>query len=93
MITNKKNNLKIFKYIRNIRNIMRGRQNWSEECENKLNQQINTELEASYAYMQMASYFMRQNVGVDKLVKYFSNASMEEREHAEKFIKYQNIRI
>jgi len=71
---------------------MRGRQNWSEECENKLNEQINTELDASYAYMQIASYFMRQNVGVDKLVKYFSNASMEEREHAEKFIKYQNMR-
>merc|ERR1711994_332589 len=54
------------------------RQNYKEDCEALANKQINLELHASYVYMSMAYYFKKN--------------SDEEREHGEKFIKYQNKR-
>ena len=66
--------------------------NWSVECENALNEQIALEYWASYQYHLMWSYFVRSEVGLAKVAKYFKEASDEERGHAHKFMEYQNLR-
>jgi ferritin heavy chain len=71
---------------------LRCRQNWSQECEKALNQHINKEYQASYQYHCLSTYFDRDDIGYPQLVKYFNNASLEEREHADKLMKYQNMR-
>nr|XP_012135100.1 PREDICTED: ferritin-1 heavy chain-like [Megachile rotundata] len=68
------------------------RQNFHEDCELALNKQINMELYASYVYLSMAYYFNRSDVALPGLYKYFKKASDEEREHAMKFMAYQNKR-
>jgi len=68
------------------------RQNFHEECEGYINKQINMELYASYVYMSMAAYFDRDDVALEGHHKFFKKQSDEEREHAEKLIKYQNKR-
>jgi len=68
------------------------RQNFHEECEANINKQINMELYASYVYMSMAYYFDREDIALPGFHKFFKKASDEEREHAEKFMAYQNIR-
>ena len=71
---------------------MRCRQNWSETCENELNKQIMREYSASLAYHYIANYFNRDSVGLKKLVDYYNKASLEEREHADALMEYQNLR-
>lgn len=71
---------------------MRCRQNWSEACELALNEQIKIEYLASYHYHILASYFYRDDVGLQVLGDYFNKASLEEREHADKLMRYQNKR-
>lgn len=39
----------------------------------------------------LSNYFNRDDVGLKKLVEYFNKASLEEREHADKLINYQNM--
>lgn len=68
------------------------RQNYHSESEAGINRQINMELYASYTYQSMAMYFDRDDVALPGFAKYFSKSSEEEREHAEKFMKYQNKR-
>lgn len=68
------------------------RQNWHEECEAHINRQINMELYASYVYMSMAYYFDRDDIALHGIHNFFKKSSDEEREHAEKFMKYQNMR-
>lgn len=68
------------------------KQNYSAESEAAVNRQINVELKASHAYLSMASYFGRDSVALFGLQKFFQKSSDEEREHAEKLIKYQNMR-
>jgi len=68
------------------------RQNYHSECEAGINRQINMELYASYTYQSMAFYFDRDDVALPGFSKFFSKSSEEEREHAEKFMKYQNKR-
>jgi len=68
------------------------RQNYHEDCEALINKQINMELYASYVYMSMSFYFDREDVFLPGISKYFKKASDEEREHAMKFMKYQNQR-
>jgi ferritin heavy chain len=68
------------------------RQNYHEECEALVNKQINMELYASYVYMSMGSYFDRDDVAFPGLAGFFKKQSDEEREHAQKFMKYQNKR-
>jgi len=68
------------------------RQNYHEECEGYVNKQINMELYASYVYMSMAAYFDRDDVAFPGIHKFFKKSSEEEREHAGKFIRYQNKR-
>merc|ERR1712149_45557 len=68
------------------------RQNYKEDCEALVNKQINMELYASYVYMSMAYYFDRDDVAYSGFSAFFKKNSDEERDHAEKFIKYQNRR-
>ncbi|KAG2690965.1 hypothetical protein I3760_09G215000 [Carya illinoinensis] len=68
------------------------RQRYSEECEAAINEQINVEYNVSYVYHALFAYFDRDNIALKGLAKFFEESSEEEREHAEKLIKYQNIR-
>jgi len=68
------------------------RQNFHQESEAGINRQINMELYASYSYQSMALYFDRDDVALPGFSKFFSHQSEEEREHAEKLMKYQNKR-
>lgn len=68
------------------------RQRYVDECEGSINEQINVEYNASYVYHAMYAYFDRDNVALRGLAKFFKESSEEEREHAEKLMKYQNIR-
>ncbi|XP_053397081.1 soma ferritin-like [Mercenaria mercenaria] len=70
----------------------RPRQNYHQDCEAGINKQINMELHASYAYQSMAFYFDRDDVALPGFSKFFSHSSSEEREHAQKLMKYQNKR-
>lgn len=68
------------------------RQNYHAECEAGVNKQINMELYASYVYQCMAYYFERDDIALPGFHKFFKKSSDEEREHAEKFMKFQNQR-
>jgi len=68
------------------------RQNYHEECEAGVNKQINMELYASYVYLSMSSHFNRDDVALYGAAEYFKKASDEEREHADRLIKFQNER-
>uniref|UniRef100_A0A1W7R9I9 Ferritin n=1 Tax=Hadrurus spadix TaxID=141984 RepID=A0A1W7R9I9_9SCOR len=68
------------------------RQNFAKECEDGINKQINIELYASYVYLSMAYYFERDDVALPGCYKFFKKSSDEEREHAQKFMRYQNKR-
>lgn len=68
------------------------RQNYHEECEAGVNRQINLEMYASYVYQSMYFYFDRDDVALKGFAKFFKKSSDEEREHAEKLMKFQNQR-
>ncbi|GAQ85854.1 Ferritin [Klebsormidium nitens] len=68
------------------------RQRFSQAAEAGINEQINVEYNNSYIYHALAAYFDRDNVALPGLAKFFRQSALEEREHAEMFIKYQNIR-
>jgi len=68
------------------------RQNYNEECEAGVNKQINMELYASYVYMSMSTHYDREDVALKGAAEYFMKASDEEREHAQKLVKFQNQR-
>ncbi|WP_440994814.1 ferritin family protein, partial [Cysteiniphilum litorale] len=65
------------------------RQNYHENSEASINKQINMELYASYVYMSLSAYYQREDVALPGLAKFFGKCSDEEREHGQKFIKYQ----
>ncbi|KAL8531204.1 hypothetical protein ACS0TY_008003 [Phlomoides rotata] len=65
---------------------------YSDSCEDAINDQINVEYSVSYVYHAMYAYFDRDNVALKGLAKFFKEASVEERQHAEKFMEYQNKR-
>ncbi|XP_072321139.1 ferritin, heavy subunit [Eucyclogobius newberryi] len=68
------------------------RQNYHQDCEAAVNRQINLELYASYVYLSMSYYFDRDDLALPNFAKFFLNQSHEEREHAEKLMKFQNQR-
>ncbi|OIT04489.1 PREDICTED: ferritin-2, chloroplastic [Nicotiana attenuata] len=68
------------------------RQKYSDQCEAALNEQINVEYNVSYVYHAMYAYFDRDNVALRGLARFFKESSEEERDHAEKFMEYQNKR-
>jgi len=71
---------------------IRFRQNFGEQSEHLLNQQVQMELTASHAYLAMAAYFDRADVALPGFKKWADKQSEEEREHAEKLIQYINLR-
>jgi len=68
------------------------RQNYHSESEAGVNRQINMELYASYCYQSMSFYFDRDDVALPGFACFFRKSSEEEREHAEKLMKFQNQR-
>ncbi|XP_078180607.1 ferritin-1, chloroplastic-like [Carex rostrata] len=68
------------------------RHKYLDECEAAINEQINVEYNVSYVYHAMFAYFDRDNVALKGFAKFFKDSSDEEREHAEKLMKYQNTR-
>jgi len=68
------------------------RQNFHQDSEAGINKQINMELYASYVYQSMAFYFDRDDTAMKGFSNFFKKSSDEEREHAEKLMKYQNQR-
>jgi len=71
---------------------IRFRQNFGETSEHLLNMQVQMELSASHAYLAMSAYFERADVTLPGFKEWAEKQSEEEREHAEKFIKYLNLR-
>eukprot|EP00891_Asterochloris_glomerata_P003444 jgi/Astpho2/3444/Aster-07044 len=65
---------------------------YHRESELAVNQQINIELNMSYAYQQVSSFFNRDNIALPGMVNYFRAASLEERDHAEMLMDFQNRR-
>jgi len=68
------------------------RQNFSKKSEDDLNAHIVKELWASMNYLAMQAYFDRADVALPGLAKWAHENSDEEKEHAEKLIKYMNTR-
>ncbi|XP_075461719.1 ferritin heavy chain A-like isoform X2 [Ascaphus truei] len=68
------------------------RQNYSHDCEAAINRMVNLKMYASYTYLSMSYFFDRDDVALDHVAKFFKEQSHEEREHTEKFLKYQNKR-
>ncbi|CAO3664230.1 unnamed protein product [Umbelopsis ramanniana] len=68
------------------------KQNFSTSSEEAINQQINTELQASQVYLSMAAWAQHTTVALPGLEKYFRESAEEEREHAQHLIDYQNMR-
>merc|ERR1712039_286223 len=68
------------------------RQNFSKESEDGLNAHIVKELWASTNYLAMQAYFDRADVALPGFAKWAHENSDEEKEHAEKLIKYMNQR-
>ncbi|XP_039062733.1 ferritin-3, chloroplastic-like [Hibiscus syriacus] len=68
------------------------RQKYTDECDASINEQINVEYNVSYVYHAMFAYFDRDNVALKGLSKFFKESNLEEREHAEKLMEYQNKR-
>jgi len=58
----------------------------------RLNQQINIEWTAGYAYESMATYFARPSVGLRGFAKFFRKSADEEFGHARKIEDYVNKR-
>nr|5J8S_A Chain A, Ferritin, middle subunit [Aquarana catesbeiana]5J8W_A Chain A, Ferritin, middle subunit [Aquarana catesbeiana]5J93_A Chain A, Ferritin, middle subunit [Aquarana catesbeiana]5J9V_A Chain A, Ferritin, middle subunit [Aquarana catesbeiana]5JAC_A Chain A, Ferritin, middle subunit [Aquarana catesbeiana] len=68
------------------------RQNYHSDCEAAVNRMLNLELYASYTYSSMYAFFDRDDVALHNVAEFFKEHSHAEREHAEKFMKYQNKR-
>ncbi|XP_006010823.1 ferritin heavy chain-like [Latimeria chalumnae] len=67
-------------------------QNYHQDCEAGVNQIINQELNTSYAYLSLSSYFTRDDVALEKLAEFFHKQSYKKREQVEEFMKFQNQR-
>jgi len=57
-------------------------------CETAIHKQIDEEMHASLVYATMAAHFGNNKVARKGLEKFFNENSLEEREHAQKFIDY-----
>ncbi|CAL1268582.1 unnamed protein product [Larinioides sclopetarius] len=61
-------------------------------CTTLLRSQVNIEMHASLLYMNMAAHFDQNSVARKGFAKLYKKISKEEREHAQKFIDYLNLR-
>ncbi|XP_065872114.1 ferritin-1, chloroplastic-like [Euphorbia lathyris] len=78
--------------VPNVPQVSLARQKYNDDSEAAINEQINVEYNVSYVYHAMFAYFDRDNVALKGLAKFFKESSVEEREHAEKLMEYQNKR-
>ncbi|KAM7270671.1 hypothetical protein ACFE04_029885 [Oxalis oulophora] len=78
--------------VPNVPHASLARQKYADDCEAALNEQINVEYNVSYVYHSLYAYFDRDNVALKGLANFFKESSLEEREHAEKLMEYQNKR-
>lgn len=65
---------------------------FTPEQEAALNRHINVEYTAMYAYHAIWAYFDKDTVALPGFARYFNDQSLEEREHATEFMRYQNKR-
>lgn len=63
-----------------------------KNCEAQIHKQIDEEMQASLVYATMAAHFDHNSIARKGLTDFFSKNSVEEREHAHKFINYLNSR-
>ncbi|ORY96842.1 ferritin-like superfamily [Syncephalastrum racemosum] len=68
------------------------KQNFATASEEAINQQINTELQASQVYLSMSAWAQHTSVALPGLEKYFREQAHEERQHAQHLIDYLNMR-
>ncbi|KAI3879722.1 hypothetical protein MKX03_028420 [Papaver bracteatum] len=68
------------------------RHKFTDICEAAINEQINVEYNVSYVYHALYVYFDQDNVSLRGFAKFFKEDSVEEREHAELLMEYQNRR-
>ncbi|TFK04999.1 aquaporin-12-like [Platysternon megacephalum] len=68
------------------------RQNFHAECEAAVNRLVNLECYASYVYLSMSYYFEQDDVALRHMAQFLKVQSHEQKEHAEKFLTYQNKR-
>ncbi|XP_043382158.1 ferritin heavy chain A isoform X2 [Chelonia mydas] len=68
------------------------RQNFHREGEAAINCIVNLELRASYVFTSMSCYFDRDDVALRHIAQFLMEQSYEHKEHAEKFLQYQNKR-
>ena len=66
--------------------------NWTNSCEDIVNKQIALEYWASLQYHAIATYFDKDCVGLKNIYKFFNKCSLEERDHANILMEYQNKR-
>ncbi|RWR81310.1 ferritin-3, chloroplastic [Cinnamomum micranthum f. kanehirae] len=78
--------------VPNMPHVSLARQKFEDDSEAAINEQINVEYNVSYIYHSLFAYFDRDNVALKGLANFFKEASVEEREHAEKLMEYQNKR-
>lgn len=65
---------------------------YTKQTSGEINKQINRELFAHYTYLSMAMHFDRDDINLPGFHKFFKESAEEEMEHAQKFMKYQNMR-
>ncbi|XP_074633273.1 ferritin, heavy subunit-like [Acropora palmata] len=65
---------------------------YTKQTSGEINKQINRELFAHYTYLSMAMHFDRDDMNLPGFHKFFKESAEEEMEHAQKFMKYQNMR-
>ena len=68
------------------------RMHFSDRAQASVNEQINVELNISYVYLSMSSYFQRDTISLPGLSRYFYEQSEEEREHAQSLMNFLNTR-
>merc|ERR1711971_1296687 len=68
------------------------RQNYHEDCEALINKLINMEFYASYVYLSMSSYFIRDDQALHGFAAHFKTESGKERAHGMKLMEYQTKR-
>ncbi|XP_073513842.1 ferritin, middle subunit-like [Phyllobates terribilis] len=68
------------------------RQNFSHDSEAAVNRVVNLKMYSSYTYLSMSHFFERDDVALHHVAEFFKEQSHEEKEHAEKLMKYQNKR-
>jgi len=65
---------------------------WTAVCETAVNHQINVELSAFYTYTAMGNYFLRSDLALHNIGKFFLKSADEEKDHAQLLIDYNHKR-